>query len=495
MARDQVGDRGSAVVERVLVNGGQVVGPREQGRGVHVVDHDDLEHGVAHARIAVGHGEFRRPLGGGRGGRHVLVGDVAQEGLHGNDARVGVEGDGERDRPVGTAGVGPDGGASVGDGIAADADLARRGALVPDGQAVIQRTGCLEADAQHPLVEIGRIGVDERGGVVEDGRRIQFRVVDGAGGQGDDGVGVGDGDDLLDDGEITHLLLVVVEADLAPVKQHDGVGSRGARAHGGVGDGEVEDLVLIDQNAVVAHRIVAVGQGGHHRSRGYHGAVEVQIFIDHHDANEVVVVHPDVDAADEGGHRPGGGARPHVVRGEVIDAVLLIDAGLGEQEGARRERDVTDEHVLLHQGNARGPVGARLVEEMGKGAAGIVVRGVGVEHDDVPRADGQAVAAGHDLVVFRDKQQVAPLQVDAVGAADGHAVAHDVQAVDGHVLAGRQGLQIHVVEHAAVRPCRLEQQVRLRNGEHVACVPGRDARDLAVVHVRLRGEQDPDLAG
>ncbi len=178
----------------------------------------------------------------------------------------------------------------------------------------------------------------------------------------------------------------------------------------------------------------------------------------------------------------------------MIDAAFLDDAFLREQEGARLQRDITDQHVVLDQRDARGLGRARLIEQMNEGARGVVVDRVGAEHDDVAGRDGQAVGAGHHVVGIGNEQQIAALQIDAVRAADRDVVADEVQPVDGHVVAGRKRLEIHVGQHAAVRTGRFEGQVRIADGEHITGIPGRDPGNLAVVDVGLGGEQDADLA-
>jgi hypothetical protein len=89
---------------------------------------------------------------------------------------------------------------------------------------------------------------------------------------------------------------------------------------------------------------------------------------------------------------------------------------------------------------------------------------------------------------------LAPPTVMAVGAADRDVVADEVHAVDGHVIAGGETLEVEVRHQAAVRACRFEAQVRVADRQHLAGIPVLDAGHLAAVDVGLRAQQDADFA-
>ena len=126
---------------------------------------------------------------------------------------------------------------------------------------------------------------------------------------------------------------------------------------------------------------------------------------------------------------------------------------------------------------------ARLIEQMNEGAGRVVSNHIGAENDDIAAGDGQAVGAGHHVVGIGNEQQIAALQVHTVRAAHGDVAADEVQPVDGHVATGRQRLQIHIGQHAAVGARRFEGEVRIADGEHIPGIPGRDPGNLAVVDV------------
>ena len=166
---------------------------------------------------------------------------------------------------------------------------------------------------------------------------------------------------------------------------------------------------------------------------------------------------------------------------------------LSKKQRAGIQRYIADGDIVLDQRDAGGQAGTRLIHQMNEGARAVVARHVRTKNDNLAGIDRQAVAAGHHLVLLGAEQDVAVLQRDRIGTAEGDRVADEMQAVDDHFGVRSEGLQVHEAEDAAVGTGRFEYQVRIGDREHVTALPGVQSRNLAVGDITVGREEDADI--
>ena len=175
-------------VAQQRVNGGRGavdgVGDRRDLEDVISGDVDRFGHRRARAAVAVIHDKSSGARSGVRIGGHVVVGDVAHERLRRDRIRTRIEGDHERRRAVGSAREASDNDGAraevVGDVGARKRDVARAGALVVDGEAIVRGAVGGEVDREVAGVVIRGIDLDHGGAGIDDGRAVTLGERDGA---------------------------------------------------------------------------------------------------------------------------------------------------------------------------------------------------------------------------------------------------------------------------------------------------------------------------
>ncbi len=105
--------------------------------------------------------------------------------------------------------------------------MTRCDALIANRKTIIDGTGGTQIYPKQSTREVERIRIGQHSSRVDERRRIRLGVADTAYSQSDHGIDIIDGTDLFDDRKTADFFLIVVQADIAPVKQQCRIRRRG----------------------------------------------------------------------------------------------------------------------------------------------------------------------------------------------------------------------------------------------------------------------------